>query len=97
MPEEQITEIDLLQALVSSQTNLSEQNSLVIEMLSTLLPQPQSEEESSEPSLKELMMLMLEQQELIIQTLQGKTSKEPTDSIESLSSKEEKNKELKDE
>ena len=97
MPEEQpITEIDLLQALVSSQTNLSEQNSLIIEMLQILLPQPQSEE-SQEPSLKEMMLHMLEQQELIINQLssQSRTSEPQSEATETASKS--KIKELQDE
>ena len=96
--EPQITELDLLQAIVTSQTSLQEQNNLIIEMLSTLLPSPQSEE-SQEPSLKDLMMLMLEQQQQMIDlmSLQSKNCERTTESPQSVLDKDNYNRSTKDE
>lgn len=80
--EPQVSEIDLLQAIVTSQTQLSEKNNIIIEMLQTLLPKP-TDESSEEPSLKEMIILVLEQQEMIIQVLsQPKTCDEQRSSTE---------------
>lgn len=66
--QEQVTEIDLLQAISQSQASLVEQNQLIIEMLSVLIPQP-SEGESAEPTLKEMVLMVLEQNQKILSIL----------------------------